>query len=130
MTEDAERDGRSGAAADTATSATLSLDAVLEVLADRTRRFALYSLSESAGGVTDLRRLVEEVVTLEAATGDVAVRRDRYVEVATDLYHWHLPVLADVGVVDFDGRHETIRYVGHPRLETWLDRLRRTELAR
>lgn len=130
MTEEAERDGRPGPAAGTDSSATLSFDTVLEVLANRTRRFALYSLTESADGVTDLRRLVEEVVTLEAATGDVAVRRDRYLEVATDLYHWHLPVLADVGVVDCDGRHETIRYVGHPRLESWLDRIRREELGR
>lgn len=107
----------------------LTLDAVLYVLANRSRRFVLYTLSDAAEGVTDLATLVEDVATLEAAMDEAALRRDRYLEVATDLYHWHLPALADVGVVDCDGRHDTIRYRDHPALETWLTRVRRDELG-
>lgn len=107
----------------------LSLDAVLYVLANRSRRYVLYALTDAAEGVTDLATLVEEVATLEAARSEAALRRDRYLEVATDLYHWHLPALADVGVVDCDDRHDTVRYRGNPTLETWLARVRRDELG-
>lgn len=107
----------------------LSLDAVLYVLANRSRRYVLYALADATEGVTDLATLVEEVATLEAARSEAAIRRDRYLEVARDLYHWHLPALADVGVVDFDGRHGAVRYRDHPTLSTWLDRVRRDELG-
>ena len=130
MTERQDRNVPSGGSTVAEPRPTLTLDAVLEVLSNRGRRFALYSLSDAADGVTDLGTLIEDVVTLESALDGAAVRRDRYLEVARDLYHWHLPVLADVGVLDRDDRHETIRYLGHPTLETWLARIRRDELGR
>lgn len=132
MTEDPDAtggDASPGRAALSDPAPTLTLDAVLYVLANRSRRYVLYALSDAAEGVTDLATLVEDVATLEAAIDEAALRRDRYLEVATELYHWHIPALADVGVVDCDGRHDTVRYRGHPTLEAWLSRVRRDELG-
>ena len=104
----------------------LSLDAVLELLANQHRRFALYALADT--GVTDLQSLLEDVVTLDAALREAAFRRDRYLELAVDLYHWHIPVLADVGAVECDHRHDLLRYRRHPTLESFLDCVRQDEL--
>ncbi|MFB6105409.1 MAG: hypothetical protein ABEJ70_00410 [Halobacteriaceae archaeon] len=107
----------------------LSLDAVFELLADRRRRYALYELADVRRGVIDFADLVEAVATLEAAVDGEAITRDRYLEVASELYHWHLEVLADVGVVDYDERSRAVRYWTQPALETWLHRARLDELA-
>lgn len=130
MTENPDFDKSRGRTTVPGPGPPLSLDTVLEVLADRTRRFALYSLADTVDGVTDVETLVEEVATLEAARRDAAVRRDRYLELATDRYHWQLPVLAEVGIVDSDGSGETIRYRRDPTVGAWLARVRRGELDR
>ena len=106
-----------------------SLDTVFRVLSNRTRLFALYALQDLAEGVVDLESLVEEVATLTVGLADHSFTRDRYVDIAADLYFWHLPVLADVGVVDYDTRHHTIRYESSTNLETWVRRVRREELG-
>lgn len=108
----------------------LSLDTILEVLANQRRRFALYTLADSPDGVVALETLIEDVVTLEAGLTNEALRRDRYIETAADLYHWHLDVLADVGIVTYDKRRKSIRYRSEPLLETWLDQVRRSELSK
>lgn len=128
---DVKEDSNYGGPSDTAVSdpgPTLSLDDVLELLSNRRRRFVLYSLADAAERVAEFPTLVEDVATLEAAMDEAALRREQYLDLATDLYHWHLPVLVDVGVVDCDGRHDTIRYRGHSTLETWLTRVRSDEL--
>jgi len=101
---------------------------VFELLSNRWRRFALYTVSGAPDGVIDFATLVEEVVTLDAALAETAVTREQYVEIGTDLYHWHLPVLADVGAVDCDSRQQTVRYQRHPLLERWVTRARQDEL--
>lgn len=107
----------------------LSLDTVFEVLANRRRRFALYALTDASNGVVALDTLFEDVATLIAALDDDPVTRDRYLDIAADLYHWHLPVLDDVGLVECDTRSQTVRYLCDPTLETWLDRVKRDELG-
>lgn len=72
--------------------------------------------------------LLENVVTFEAAIHGTGVTRDRYLEIGTDLYEWHLPVLVDVGLVDLDDRHDTVRYLGDPLLNFWLREVRSYEL--
>lgn len=106
----------------------LSLDTVFELLAARRRRIVLYSLVD-ASDVTTIGTLTGAVATAESVIAHEALTRDHYLEVATDLYHWHLPVLADVGVIEWDERSETIRYWGHSTLETWIRRARRLELG-
>lgn len=107
---------------------TLSLDAVLELLANRRRRFGLYSLGDAPDGTLPIETLVEEVATLEAGITGEPLTRERYLAVASDLHHWHLEVLAESEVVAVDVEAETVQYLGDRLLETWLDRLRRSEL--
>lgn len=110
-------------------SLSIALDTVFELLADRRRRFTLYSLSGATDGIVEFSTLVEDVATLEASQLRSAVTADRIRDVAADLRHWHLPVLADVGVVEYDERSGTIRYRATGQLETWLHRIRVEELS-
>lgn len=107
----------------------LSLDTVLELLSNQRRRFALYTLVDAPTGVVDFQALIEDVATLEAARAETALTRDRYLEVASDLSHWHLPVLADVGIIETDLRTGSIRYWSSTLLETWATRVRQNELS-
>ena len=107
---------------------TLSLDTVLELLANQRRRFVLYSVVDRADDFIAFEPLIEDVATLEAAHANDALTRDHVQDVAADLYHWHLPVLTDVGIIDCDARHNLIRWWNHPLLETWTTRVRRDEL--
>lgn len=108
----------------------LDLDTVFEVLANSVRRLGLYALVDASDGVLNFQGLLEDVVTLDAAIHQRPVTRDRLLELGRDLYEWHLPVLADVGVIDLDARHETIRYVRTPLLDFWLDTVRDYEIVK
>ncbi len=112
------------------TVSSLSLDTVLELLANQRRRFVLYTLIDTSSNGIDLQTLIEDVATLEAARVNEALTRDRYLAVGSDLYHWHLPVLADVGVVETDTRSGSVRYWRSDLLETWATRVRQDELPR
>ncbi|WP_457852013.1 DUF7344 domain-containing protein [Halalkalicoccus ordinarius] len=100
----------------------------MELLANQRRRFTLYSLLDSDNDLIELETLIEDVATLEAAVADHVLTRERYRDVAADLYQWHLPVLADVGVIDYDSRHDLIRYFGHSLLHKRATCLREDEL--
>lgn len=111
------------------TDTSTSLSTILELLANRRRRFALYALVDAPKGVLSFERLVEDVTTLEAGIMGTALTRDCYLDAATELRHWHLAMLADLGFVDYDERSGTLRYRGHPRLESWIERVREDELS-
>lgn len=110
-------------------SPALTLDTTFELLANRYRRLTLYLLTDATNGILTQETIFEEVTTLWAALTESAITWDRYQEIATNLYRWHLPVLADVGVIDWDRRHGTIRYFPHQRLNRWVHRARREEFA-
>jgi len=79
------------------------------LLANERRRIALDVL-ELGGEAVDIEELAREVATLETA-GDV----DQSIidDVALSLHHVHLPMMNDLGVVDYDatlGRVEPRRY--------------------
>lgn len=120
--------GNGGSASGQSVATPLSLDTVFEVLSNRYRRFALYALTDADGDVIELESVIENVATLDAALTESAVTGDQYLEIGTDLYEWHLPVLADVGIIECDARTQEIRYHRDPRLERWLARVRRDEL--
>ena len=129
MTEDVERRVVDSSTDSTSREIESSLDTVFRVLSNRTRRFALYALHDVPDGVLDLQSLIEEVVTLTVGLDAHPFTRERYVDIASDLYFWHLPVLAEVGAIDYDTRHETIRYRTPPTLEKWVTRVRAEELT-
>lgn len=76
--------------------------AVFDLLADDRRRYALHYLSTAVGAV-ELADLAEQVTLRE---GDAT--EDRYERVRTDLYHHHVPRLADAGVARYDPDRETV----------------------
>lgn len=129
MTSEESPADRSGPGADPAVGTSLALDAVFEILADRRRRFSLYAFIDAPEEALSFVTLVEDVATLEAAIDGTPVTRDRYLAAAADLYHWHLPVLAEVGVVEYDERSGMVRYLARPLLETWVARVKRDELT-
>ena len=73
------------------------------LLAAERRRVALDVLASR--GPMSLEALAEGVVDRERQ-GDVT--REAVGRVMTDLYHRHLPLMADLGVVEFDRRERRI----------------------
>lgn len=112
----------------TSVDSSLELDTIFELLANQRRRLTLYVLTDATDEVVTLGDLFEDVTALSAAINDTAFTKDRYRAIARDLYHWHLPVLADVGLIDCDARHEVIRYLNAPALDPWIARARSDEL--
>lgn len=102
--------------------ASLSLDATLELLANRDRRAILSYLMDAPDGTATVNELVEHLLDRKTErTGE----RPGPDHVATTLHHVHVPKLADAGVVDYDARSREIRYWGSDRLEAWHERIRR-----
>jgi hypothetical protein len=108
-----DADGGSRAVGDVETP----LDTAFTALANRRRRVLLDHLIDG-DEVTDLDALVDVVAGAEADETPTRSHRDR---VATTLYHIHLPVLAELGLVDFDPRSEAVRYHPHPTVEKWTE---------
>lgn len=64
----------------------------------------------------------EQVAPLEGVADYVETRQDAPEHsdpdhVATLLHHSTLPRLTALGIVDYDRRHHTVRYRGHPMVE-------------
>ena len=93
---------------------TPSTDLLFELLADR-RRHILHCLTDQPDGVAGFTDLVDAVVGHEPET-DAGDRET----VRTNLYHVHLPKLAEAGVIDYDTRSETVCYSQQPLLEKCL----------
>ncbi|UPW00379.1 hypothetical protein M0R88_17970 [Halorussus gelatinilyticus] len=71
-----------------------ALDATLDLLSDKRRRYVLYSLREQ-GGAMSVEELAEQIASWE--NDDVDAQR-----VLADLYHSQLPRLDEAGAVAFD----------------------------
>jgi DNA-binding transcriptional ArsR family regulator len=74
-----------------------ALDATLDLLSNRRRRYVLYYLREQ-GETVALEELAEQVASWESDTGDI-VDDER---VLADLYHSQLPRLEEADIVTFD----------------------------
>lgn len=106
--------GRDGSGDRTDQVGALSLDACLELLADRQRRLILGFFLDSGREHAPVDEIVSEIITDEArATGE----RPGHDSIALTLFHVHLPKFADAGVLEYDTRHLEIRYHGDPRIE-------------
>ena len=99
-----------------ATSTTLDLDTVFEVLSDRRQRYVLYALYRTEGGVMTVDELARRVSRTED-DGRTLVGERRTERIADDLRERHPSTLVDAGVVEYDGRSETVRYYERPALE-------------
>lgn len=104
----------------------LSLDAILSLLADPHRRDFLRYLVETPGETCSLDECVSHLVQRNAERDDKRRSRD---QVGTMLHHQHIPMLDDAGVLEYDSRSQEIRYRGHDQLESWLERIHADETA-
>ena len=98
-----------------------SLDACLQLLADRHRRQVIHHLREEANGAMTFDDLVGRIHS-RASDSKNGPPQDRE-SLAIQLQHSHLPKLADHGVVDFEHANGTVRYRSHEQVETVLDSL-------
>lgn len=101
------------------------VDDVFELLADwRRRAVVLYFASgdESAATVDTLATAVAQ-----RSVGREGISVSSESAVRTDLVEVHLPRLDEKGVLDFDGRSESVHYWGQPTLEKWAEHA--TELS-
>lgn len=89
---------------------------IFELLANDRRQYALRYLTSSVGA-TPVSELADQLALCE---GDHT--HDRYERIATSLYHVHLPILTDAGVVEYDPVAETIEVLpAADRVVTYLD---------
>ena len=99
-----------------------SLDDVFRALAASRRRAICRYFESSGDDVAAFDDLVDFVVEDERAErGDDRSEHRR--EVAVDLHHVHLPVLAEAGVAEFDPRSGSVLYLGHRQLGRLLAEL-------
>jgi hypothetical protein len=83
-----------------------ALDATLDLLSNRRRRYVLYYLREQNGTVT-LEELAEQVASWESDAGN-RVDDER---VLADLYHSQLPRLEEADTITFDPEENYVTLV-------------------
>lgn len=97
---------------------TLSLDAVLNILAHHHCRALLKALQENL----DQRMPQTEVISLLQAQEERWVEQKlSWVDLATTLHQIHGPKLSEAGVLTYDEADEMYHYHQDERLEKWLE---------
>lgn len=99
---------------------TRSHDALIGLVADRHRRLAIQQLRKDVDGETTFDDLVDRLLGDESLADHNRIDREK---LAIQLYHAHLPKLADHGVVEFDPENRVVRYQPDEQIETVLDSL-------
>lgn len=89
-----------------------AFDRVFEALADQRRRSIVHYLSQQEEASADIEELVSVAGRVEESDDE-----DVHETLAIDLYHRHLPMLADAGIVEFDPLSQDVRYRGHDLVE-------------
>ncbi|WP_435178209.1 DUF7344 domain-containing protein [Halorussus sp. AFM4] len=100
---------------------TPSFDTLFDLLAERRRRYALYTLVGTDDGLAEVETLADEVALWEARDGDDPVTDSRRQDIAVELRQTHLPRLAEEDIVEFDPRSDVVRYWRQPTLEEYLE---------
>lgn len=91
-----------------------TIDALVRVLADQTRRNVVRYLRERSEATATFEDIAQHVAAVSAADRDPE-------RVTLVLYHEILPKLECVGVIEYDVRSETVRYRGHAAVADLLD---------
>lgn len=84
----------------------LNTDTMFEALAHERRRYLLYTLLEDEGW--SLRRLAGKVAAWEEGCAEPDLSEERIERVYASLHHAHVPKLADLEIIEYDRRDETI----------------------
>lgn len=103
---------------------TLSLDACLELLANRQRRTMVRFFLENGTDHAPVDELITAIIDEEEAkTGE----RPGHDSIASALFHIHLPKFADAAILDYDTRNLDVRYRGDPQVEAVYAKIREIE---
>lgn len=122
---------------------TPSLSVLFDILSSSCRRYALYYLYDQADGVATVDELTDAIATFqntvtaqssgentsEAANSSdfESEREEQRQRIRMELQHTHLPKLADIGILEYDQRSDTVRYWTQPSLEEWLEHAKHKE---
>ncbi|MFP8889683.1 hypothetical protein ACLI4U_07915 [Natrialbaceae archaeon A-CW2] len=85
----------------------LTADVILELLANRRRRYLLYALRGREDPI-ELSKLAEQVAGWEHDVPPDEVAQNEYKSVYVSSVQCHVPKLADAGVVDHDDENHTV----------------------
>ncbi len=96
-----------------------SLDACLQLVADRHRRRVIHHLRHEATEATTVDDLVDQLHSGDSPSNN-GPQRDRE-KLAILLHHIHLPKLAEYGVVEFEHRSGAVRYHPDEQVEAVLN---------
>ncbi|WP_247001802.1 DUF7344 domain-containing protein [Halosolutus gelatinilyticus] len=88
------------------------VDELFDALSHRRRRLVLYYLK--ANEQTTLDELADWVATIEARPNGSEATAEQREAAAIDLFHIHLPKLADLKVIEYDRRSGDARYRDPP----------------
>ncbi|RQG90708.1 DUF7344 domain-containing protein [Natrarchaeobius chitinivorans] len=98
----------------------LSADTILELLANRRRRYLLYALRGQEGPI-ELSELAERIAGWEHDVPPDEVAKNEYKSVYVSSVQCHVPKLADAGVVDHDENNHTVVLAdNYDQLEPYL----------
>lgn len=81
---------------------------IFSLLADRRRRYALYSLRRMDGAVT-AETLATEIAVIERNQSETRLPSGLKRDIYTDLIHTHLPKLSQADLVSYDRRTGDVR---------------------
>lgn len=93
-----------------------TLDTIFEVLSSRRYRQILYHLVTMDGEVIERAEVADVVEPNETDSAAAPSKED----VLRDLHHRVLPRLQDLGFIEYDTRHGTVRYDAPPAVEEWV----------
>lgn len=100
-----------------------SVDETLRVLKHPVRRDLIECCSTADEQIFDIRAIADDVASAREAVGDSVDTA----ELQAQLHHQHLPLLANIGVIEYDPRGGQFRYEQDELLEQWLRRIRAEE---
>lgn len=102
----------------------LSVDAILELLANHRRRDLLDFFQNSSTQAAPLQEVTEHLTACEL---DRVGEHPGFDQLRTELFHTHIPKLADTGLLEYDERSEQLRYWPNERVEKWLNHIHAME---
>lgn len=96
---------------------TLSVDDIMDITAEPYRRRILSHLSSIPEDRCSVAELIDALQS-KGTGDDLSEKRLRQ-----RLHHIHLPKLRDHGLIGYDDEENDVRYIGSPRLESFLDQM-------